>query len=226
MTNAIIDAVVSHFGFASPFANLFLNEQARFENTTAENNPLACTQPMEGSTVFNDAGVQNYPSEESGIDATILTLDPTTYGGIDYFPTIRRVLQAGVIDAHLRSTLAHEIDTWGTHAFADEIRAGWNPTIDAPAPEPAPTPTPIPAPEPAPLPGYVTMEEFDAWREHFNFAILARFAAVQHGAFDAAANPNAIPAYSYTAGIDAYADVTKRLAALESPAIGDTPPQA
>lgn len=218
---ALLDAVAEHFGYPLPFAHAFFAEWARGENTDAAYNPLATTQAIDGSTAFNDAGVQDYASFDDGVQATVLTLDPRSYGGVDYYPTVRRVLQNGVIDAAQRATLAQEIAAWGTTPFADEIRAGWNPTIADPTPadatDPA-TPTDTPPVSPLPLPGYVTMEEFDAWREHFNDAVLSRLAAVQHGAFDAAANPATIPAYSYTTGIDAFADVLARLTALESPA--------
>lgn len=53
------------------------------ENTQAKFNPLATTQPMSGSTMFNDLGngigVQNYTSAEQGLNATIKTLNNGHY---------------------------------------------------------------------------------------------------------------------------------------------------
>jgi peptidoglycan hydrolase CwlO-like protein len=45
------------------------------EFTQAGWNPLATTVPMPGSTVYNSANVQNYPSLAEGLQATKLTID-------------------------------------------------------------------------------------------------------------------------------------------------------
>jgi peptidoglycan hydrolase CwlO-like protein len=52
------------------------------EGTAAAFNPLATTHYMPGATVFNSAGVKNYPSLEVGVQATIDTLEwgATTHG--------------------------------------------------------------------------------------------------------------------------------------------------
>jgi hypothetical protein len=56
------------------------------ENTEAKFNPLATTEPMPGSTMFNDLGngqgVQNYTSAEQGLEATVKTLNNGYYPGI------------------------------------------------------------------------------------------------------------------------------------------------
>lgn len=52
---------------------------AASENTEAANNPLATTLKYNGSTDFNEAGVQNYATLEDGIDATIETLNNGDY---------------------------------------------------------------------------------------------------------------------------------------------------
>ena len=44
------------------------------EGTSAGWNPLATTFSMPGATTYNSAGVRNYPSLESGLQATLLTL--------------------------------------------------------------------------------------------------------------------------------------------------------
>jgi peptidoglycan hydrolase CwlO-like protein len=52
------------------------------EGTAAAYNPLATTHDVPGATVFNSAGVKNYPSLEVGVHATIDTLEwgATTHG--------------------------------------------------------------------------------------------------------------------------------------------------
>jgi hypothetical protein len=52
------------------------------EGTTAAWNPLATTMPAPGSTRFNAAGVQNYPSFDVGLDATVRTLRLRHYTAI------------------------------------------------------------------------------------------------------------------------------------------------
>jgi peptidoglycan hydrolase CwlO-like protein len=44
------------------------------EGTAAAYNPLATTSYLPGSTIFNEAGVRNYPSLGAGLRATVLTL--------------------------------------------------------------------------------------------------------------------------------------------------------
>jgi hypothetical protein len=44
------------------------------EGGHAEWNPLNTTEPAEGATDYNSAGVKNYPSMQSGIEATLATL--------------------------------------------------------------------------------------------------------------------------------------------------------
>lgn len=52
------------------------------EGTAAAHNPLATTHDMPGSTDFNSVGVQNFPTVEAGLEATVATLrnGATTYG--------------------------------------------------------------------------------------------------------------------------------------------------
>ena len=44
------------------------------EGTAAAHNPLATTHDMPGSTDFNSVGVQNFPTVEAGLEATMATL--------------------------------------------------------------------------------------------------------------------------------------------------------
>ena len=50
------------------------------EGGDAKNNPLNTTMHMPGSTRFNSADVQNYPSAEVGIEATVKTLKLRGHG--------------------------------------------------------------------------------------------------------------------------------------------------
>ncbi|MGH2659233.1 MAG: hypothetical protein ACRDHS_06090, partial [Actinomycetota bacterium] len=52
------------------------------EGTAAAHNPLATTHDMPGSTGFNSVGVQNFPTVEAGLEATVATLRNglTVYG--------------------------------------------------------------------------------------------------------------------------------------------------
>lgn len=48
----------------------------------AENNPMATTMTATGSTVFNSAGVRNYPTSREGAQVTAQTLDNGHYPGM------------------------------------------------------------------------------------------------------------------------------------------------
>lgn len=128
-------AIAAHLGFNSLFYIPFAKEQARCEDTDAKNNPLATTEPWPKAKDYNSAGVKNYATFADGIAATIATIDPRPTGGIDYYPILRFTCAAGVIQEIHRNDLAREIDSWGTHDFANEIRDGWNPVLAEPAPE-------------------------------------------------------------------------------------------
>jgi hypothetical protein len=117
------------------------------ENTTAAWNPLATTQKMRGSTPFNSAGVQNYPDAATGIEATAITLNPTLWGGIDYYPSIRAAIAAQNIDAVGRSEVAAEVRKWGTTGFAAEIDSGADFGVIVPVPIPAPIDDPSALPD-------------------------------------------------------------------------------
>jgi len=51
------------------------------EGTAAAHNPLATTHDMPGSTDFNSVGVQNFPTVEAGLEATVATL----YNGLSIY---------------------------------------------------------------------------------------------------------------------------------------------
>jgi hypothetical protein len=74
----------------------------RAEGGSADFNPLNTTMSVPGATLYNKAGVRNYPDELAGLAATLLTLRLAYY---------RKVV------ASLRSMLLASspgIHTWGT----------------------------------------------------------------------------------------------------------------
>ena len=120
----------------------FALEWARWENTTANFNPLACTDSSLPSTTFNSDGVREFATFEDGITATIRTLDPSSHYSsfTDYYPAIRAAAFLGGIDKVNRVAVAAQIRKWGTIDFASLIENGWNPTFTAPAPASPPAP--------------------------------------------------------------------------------------
>jgi hypothetical protein len=122
------DAVADHFGWDKDYYGVFFHQQALGENTDAQWNPLATTQPAPGSWPFNDAGVQNFPDMATGIDALIWTLDPLSYNpqAIDYYMPIRLAIVSQSIDAAGRARVAAAVSEWGTTDFAQQIIAGWD----------------------------------------------------------------------------------------------------
>jgi hypothetical protein len=75
------------------------------ENTKATYNPLATTQPFEGSTCFNSVCVRNYPSNGAGIEATVKTLTNGRY------PHILNGLRQNRPE---ESANGSELGVWGT----------------------------------------------------------------------------------------------------------------
>lgn len=107
----------------------FLQHWAFMEAGTAAYNPLNTTQFVTGATNYNSFGdrgefhVRNYPNEDSGVAATIQTLQNGR------FNHILRGLQSGNPLSTGSVNVARELNTWGTIHFAEEIRAGtWSPT--------------------------------------------------------------------------------------------------
>ncbi len=119
---------------ATPWRLSWFREWARWEGTTAENNPLATTYDM-GSfqSQFNSAGVKNYTSFDVGVQATHNTL------ALSYYTSIIDSLANERIGD--RSAVVSAIRTWGTTGFADTIANGWTPLsgdVSAPPSEPPP----------------------------------------------------------------------------------------
>jgi hypothetical protein len=72
-------------------------------------NPLNTTQPEPGSWPMNSAGVQAYPSWQSGFAATLATL------GNGHYPAILSALSAGTSAQAVAGAVA--ASPWGTGAF-------------------------------------------------------------------------------------------------------------
>lgn len=87
--------------------------QQKAENTGAEFNPMATTEPEPGASNFNPAGVKDYPSLEEGIKASVDTLLNGDYQGI------LDALATGNSAQNLANAWAHS--PWGTEPFADFV---------------------------------------------------------------------------------------------------------
>ncbi len=149
-----------YLGEGTPGAGVLagFNTWARYEETAARFNPLACEWLTSGSSAFNSSGVQNYPSESGGQSATAQNLQRD--GGRTY-PAILALIKAnGDASAWHNPEVIAQIRIWGTEGFANLLaeNGALNDDYDAPslpatpAPEPAPTPTPEPTPAPSPEP--------------------------------------------------------------------------
>ena len=104
------------------------------EGGSASFNPFNTTLKLDYSTDYNDAGVQNYPSEAMGLHATVLTLQESHYAGV--------LLALREQDA-IRFGEAVDASPWGTKGLAEYLRE-----------HPAPSPTPLHPPV-TPPPGTV-----------------------------------------------------------------------
>jgi hypothetical protein len=71
-------------------------------------NPLNTTWREPGSTNYNSAGVQNYPTEQAGIYATASTLR------LSYYAELLHACRVGAPLGHLANLLQHS--PWGTGA--------------------------------------------------------------------------------------------------------------
>lgn len=111
-------AVLAGIGAPINQSNIqYIQAQAAAENTYAKNNPLATTQPYNGSTLFNNLGngqgVQNYKTFGDGVSATVATLTNGRYNGIV------SDLQKGTFSpAQIASRNTSELAVWGTGASA------------------------------------------------------------------------------------------------------------
>jgi len=92
---------------------ILLRAWGRAEGGSARFNPLNTTEPWLGASVYNSAGVKNYPTATAGIQATARTLENGHYPGI--LADLRRRKQHKTA-RQIVSDNAAEFDTWGTGA--------------------------------------------------------------------------------------------------------------
>lgn len=123
---------------------------AHAEGTQAENNPLATTRLMPDTTLFNSAGVKNYPTVEVGIAATNQTMDDGLY------PELQGLFNSGTADAIANYVVGSR---WGTgEAFVKlvpEVRADFTTFAGRQVPgsgQQAASPEPPPCAQIPPLP--------------------------------------------------------------------------
>ena len=104
----------------------WMERWAASEGTLAGYNPLASERPMPGhDSIFNSAGVRNYDSAQTGIDATIATLR------LSYYKPIVKALRTQRV-SNLRGILK-AYQTWAGvnapegYAIARDLKGGWTP---------------------------------------------------------------------------------------------------
>ncbi len=101
----------------------FLDEWARNEGAyAARYNPLATTRREPGSTCYNAVCVRHYPDFETGVAATVATLNQASFASIVDSLRAAAVTDRRTVDAALRR--------WGTVLLADKVAAGWAPVSD------------------------------------------------------------------------------------------------
>ncbi len=177
LLEAFLAAIGARFRWNLAYWLPFGREWAKWEGCNAAFNPLATTQPHAGATSWNSVGVKEYASFQDGVDATVETLDPRTYGGIDYYPEIRAAIERQSLEGR-RALVAAELRTWGTTGFANLVENGWDVTLT------------IPPTNDGSLEARVSSLETQMAR--LNTAILQRLEHLAEAAVEAA-NPNEVP---------------------------------
>lgn len=103
-----------------------LNHWATFEgNDYGESryNPLNTTQSALGATIFNSAGVKNYPDFATGVNATAKTLN------YNFYKNIVSALQHNAPLSWWQSNpgIHSDLRTWGTVNFAKDLEQNNSP---------------------------------------------------------------------------------------------------
>lgn len=101
-----------------------------YEGGTALWNPLNDTDSRLGSTEYNSAGVQNYTSAAQGVNATADTLQNGRYTAI-----LVRLRGDMPLPEWNDPSVLEQINTWGTHGFANYIRSLAPPSTPLPPEE-------------------------------------------------------------------------------------------
>jgi peptidoglycan hydrolase-like protein with peptidoglycan-binding domain len=101
--------IVEALGSSYEGSEEFLVKWMTAENTTAEWNPLATTQPEPGDSHFNGVGVRNYPDEATGLRATVTTLRNGYYPHVVHFLTTGEHADTQALD--------HELQRWSGNGY-------------------------------------------------------------------------------------------------------------
>lgn len=110
---AFIRAVLADLGAPATAADISsLAAWFPHEATAALNNPMATTMPAPGATVFNGAGVKDYPTASEGAAATARTLADGRY------PLILSALMSGR-GLCGDTSLSGEFLTWSGNGYAE-----------------------------------------------------------------------------------------------------------
>lgn len=117
----------------TPQNELFVNDWAKAEGGSAENNPFNTTQPVPGALGnYNSVGVKRYASPQQGIAATLATLKNGRYGSI-----LQALRQGTDAKASARALAG---SPWGTGALVLKMLGG---TPGASPASPMATATPV-----------------------------------------------------------------------------------
>jgi len=94
----------------------FMRAWAQSEGSLAKNNPFATTMPAQGATNFNSVGVKNYPTWESGVEATAKTIR------LSHYTKFLDALRRGASATEIATALA--LSPWGTGKLVLRVLAG------------------------------------------------------------------------------------------------------
>lgn len=117
---AFYEAILSSLGAKStPEKIKFLKAWRQAEGGKARNNPFNTTKkmPVDGITNYNSVGVKNYPDRQTGLDATVKTLNLPYYTEL-----VLKLKTDSITAADLAST--DDLSTWGTGTLVTTVLAG------------------------------------------------------------------------------------------------------
>lgn len=104
----------------------FIEKWISREGGGGDNNPLNTTQQMSGSTVLagNSAGVQNYGDLDTGLQATVKTLNNGYYGDI-----LSALKSGDALAADREGKLQHGLSTWSGGAYGSVANTQIKPSL-------------------------------------------------------------------------------------------------
>lgn len=137
-------ALLSSLGARNTPENLrFINAWVRAEGTKAAYNPLATTQSAPGATSFNSVNVRNYPDFQTGLAATVKTLNNGYYG-----PIVSGLRSGKATATQLAQAVASS--PWGTGSGVLRVLGSNGGAATTPASPPVPSATALPSTPSAP----------------------------------------------------------------------------